>query len=172
MVKRRSVTHAPSAVNGARLMDGSISWDDGIYALPGSPEAKVDTPLVGMNGNQPAGRDPRTIPATVLIDAGFEPVLSKAVRAKCLDCATTAKNVAECHLTHCALWPFRMGVSPFKAKKRLTDAQRDAARESARKARATLRGVGNLPDGDVPELVTGYAGLGDAAHAVNRYGQS
>ena len=86
---------------GTRLMDGSI-WQDGrrVVAAAGSPEAKVETALVTMSGNVPAGRDPRSIPAEVLLAEGFEPALAKAVRLKCLDCATTAQNVAECHLTH------------------------------------------------------------------------
>jgi hypothetical protein len=41
----------------------------------------------------------------------------KAIRAKCVDCS--GGSVAEarrCHLTHCALWAFRMGVNPFHGK--------------------------------------------------------
>ena len=143
----------PSAAGfpkGVRLMDGSL-WQDGhgIVAQPGSPEACVDTVLVGMSGNVPVGRDPRTIPAAVLLAEGFEPMLSKAVRAKCMDCATTARNVAECHLIGCPLWPFRMGSSPFKAKRRLTAEQRVAARERALKSFATVRGPVNMTSGVV-----------------------
>ena len=125
---------------GTRLMDGSI-WQDGrrVVAAAGSPEAKVETALVTMSGNVPAGRDPRSIPAEVLLAEGFEPALAKAVRLKCLDCATTAQNVAECHLTHCPLWPFRMGSSPFKAKRQLTEEQRTAARARAQKMTAARR---------------------------------
>ena len=38
----------------------------------------------------------------------------KAIRAKCLDCSyDQPSEVRDCHLTDCALWPFRMGKNPF-----------------------------------------------------------
>ena len=133
---------------GTRLMDGSI-WKAGkIVGGAGSPEAWVDTPLVGMSGHNPAGRDPRTIPAEVLLAEGFESVLSKAVRLKCIDCAGSVREIAECHLTHCPLWPFRMGTSPFKAKRRLSDEQRAAKRELVRKAAAKRAAVVKLSEAE------------------------
>lgn len=60
----------------------------------------------------------------------------KAIRAKCLDCcADHVSLVAECHITACALHPFRMGKNPFRAKREMSDEQREAAAERLRKAR-------------------------------------
>lgn len=43
----------------------------------------------------------------------------KAIRAKCLDCSCyVAKEVRECRITSCALWPYRMGVRPSTIEKR------------------------------------------------------
>jgi hypothetical protein len=40
-----------------------------------------------------------------------------AIRRKCLDCSGFQQvEVADCHITRCALWPYRMGRNPFHAK--------------------------------------------------------
>ena len=63
------------------------------------------------------------------------PVL-KAIRAKCMDCcAGHTQLVAECHIESCALHPFRMGKNPFRAKREMTDEQREAAADRLRRAR-------------------------------------
>jgi len=37
----------------------------------------------------------------------------KAIRAKCLDCSCDQiKEVRDCHITRCALYPYRMGRRP------------------------------------------------------------
>ena len=37
----------------------------------------------------------------------------KAIRAKCLDCTCNQpKQIRECTITTCALWPYRMGKRP------------------------------------------------------------
>ena len=37
----------------------------------------------------------------------------KAIRAKCIDCSGgSAKEVRECHIRDCELWPYRMGRRP------------------------------------------------------------
>jgi hypothetical protein len=37
----------------------------------------------------------------------------KAIRAKCLDCSChQAKEIRECPITTCPLWPYRMGKRP------------------------------------------------------------
>jgi len=46
----------------------------------------------------------------------------RAIRLKCLDCATTAKGVRFCpcdglNSTACDLWPFRFGKRPKTARK-------------------------------------------------------
>ncbi len=41
----------------------------------------------------------------------FTPI--KAIRAKCLDCTCNQpKEVRDCHITTCTLWPYRMGRRP------------------------------------------------------------
>ena len=37
----------------------------------------------------------------------------RAIRAQCLDCAQSRKEVRLCSLTDCPLWPFRMGWNPW-----------------------------------------------------------
>ena len=50
---------------------------------------------------------------------------STAIRAKCIECSCgSRKEVADCHITKCALWPFRMGKDPFRAAR---NAERAAA---------------------------------------------
>ena len=39
----------------------------------------------------------------------------RAIRAKCLDCAQSCKEVRLCSVTDCPLWPFRMGWNPWLA---------------------------------------------------------
>ncbi len=37
----------------------------------------------------------------------------KAIRAKCMDCTCyQPKEIRECHITKCPLWPYRMGKRP------------------------------------------------------------
>jgi hypothetical protein len=57
----------------------------------------------------------------------------KAIRAKCLDCCNEQPSeVRICHITHCSLWPFRMGKNPFH-KRRMTNKQKQAATQHLRK---------------------------------------
>ncbi len=71
--------------------------------------------------------DPRTLlqknvelPPTK-VPGGTQPVKRtltplRAIRANCLDCcAGQRREVRECHLTDCPLWPFRMGRNPKRA---------------------------------------------------------
>lgn len=44
---------------------------------------------------------------------GKVPIM-RVIRAKCMDCcAGQAPEVRMCPVTECALWPYRMGRSPF-----------------------------------------------------------
>lgn len=52
----------------------------------------------------------------------------KAIRAKCLDCNSTAHEVKLCPCTDCALWPFRLGKNP-NIKKVMSEEQKQASRE-------------------------------------------
>ncbi len=37
----------------------------------------------------------------------------KAIRANCIECSGgSLREVRECHITDCALWPYRMGTHP------------------------------------------------------------
>lgn len=62
----------------------------------------------------------------------------KAIRAKCLHdcCAGSAEEVKNCNCTKCFLWPFRLGKSPFKPERVVTEEQKAAARERMAKLRA------------------------------------
>ena len=48
------------------------------------------------------------------------PNYASAIRRKCIDCCVGDRSeVARCQITNCALWPFRFGSSPFKAKRKV-----------------------------------------------------
>ena len=41
----------------------------------------------------------------------------KAIRAKCIDCSCgSLREVRECHMKDCTLWPYRMGKRPKNDK--------------------------------------------------------
>lgn len=70
----------------------------------------------------------------------------KAIRKFCLDClGGSYREVERCTATDCALYPFRMGKNPFRAKREMTEEQRAAAAERLRKAREN-RGGGKAID--------------------------
>jgi hypothetical protein len=71
----------------------------------------------GDAAGEKVGKLPGSIPLHDLRALGHPESPIKAIRAKCVDCS--GGSVAEarrCHLTHCALWAFRMGVNPFHGK--------------------------------------------------------
>ena len=46
----------------------------------------------------------------------------KALRQKCLDCCVgNAAEVRKCVATDCALWPFRLGINPFRKRSVLSE---------------------------------------------------
>lgn len=60
------------------------------------------------------GRDPRKMAVETLRAIGGSSTPVKAIRSKCMDCCVgSAGEVRKCVTFKCALWPFRMGVSPF-----------------------------------------------------------
>ena len=60
----------------------------------------------------------------------------KAIRGKCLDCcAFSEREVRECELQACALWPFRMASNPYRQRRKLSPEQRRAAVERLQAAR-------------------------------------
>jgi len=62
----------------------------------------------------------------------------KAIRAKCLDCNYTSQEVDLCPCTDCALWPFRHGKNPYRAKRVMSEEQKKAAVVRLAKARRKL----------------------------------
>lgn len=63
----------------------------------------------------------------------------KAIRLFCLDCCGGSSNeVKLCTAPNCALYPFRFGKNPFRAKREITEEQRAAAAERLKKARERL----------------------------------
>lgn len=51
----------------------------------------------------------------------------KAIRAFCLDCCGGNQNcVKDCSAPKCALYAFRLGRNPYRAKRELTEEQRAA----------------------------------------------
>lgn len=51
----------------------------------------------------------------------------KAIRAKCLDCASTSNEVRLCEIQGCPLYAFRFGKNPFRQARILSEEQREAA---------------------------------------------
>ena len=64
----------------------------------------------------------------------------KAIRAKCLDCCGGQySEVKMCPCTNCPLHDFRLGKNPNRKPRNLTEEQREALRERARKAQAARK---------------------------------
>ena len=60
----------------------------------------------------------------------------KAIRAKCMDCSNDSySEIANCPVTNCPLWPFRMGKNPYRKKKELSEEQKAKLLEGLAKAR-------------------------------------
>lgn len=58
----------------------------------------------------------------------------KAIRANCIECCGGSKNeVKLCTCTKCPLWAFRLGKSPYRKGRVLTDEQKQAASERFKK---------------------------------------
>lgn len=78
------------------------------------------------------GRDPRAMSHDELRAMGHVPMsLMEALRARCLDCAGSAQQVAQCMQLRCPSWPLRMGKSPWR--KPPSDEQQEAMRERGRR---------------------------------------
>lgn len=61
----------------------------------------------------------------------------KSIRLKCLDCsAGSPAEVRNCELKHCVLWPYRFGKNPNRAKRPMTEEQKDLLRKRFAAARA------------------------------------
>lgn len=57
----------------------------------------------------------------------------KAIRKYCLVCSCyQSEEVKKCTVYDCYLYPFRMGHSPYRQPRELSDEQREAIRERAK----------------------------------------
>lgn len=55
----------------------------------------------------------------------------KAIRAKCLDCCCFQPvEVEKCPAKRCPIWPFRFGKNPYRTKREVTDAMREALQKA------------------------------------------
>jgi hypothetical protein len=80
------------------------------------------------------GKHPSDVPSNFLSLKFRAQNPLKAIREKCLDCCCgNAAEVRKCVAVDCALWPFRMGMNPFRKKRELTPQQK---REVAERFRA------------------------------------
>ena len=60
----------------------------------------------------------------------------KAILEFCLDCCGGSRSeVKDCTSLKCALYPFRFGKNPYRAKREITEEQREAARVRLAEAR-------------------------------------
>ena len=60
----------------------------------------------------------------------------RAIRAKCVDCsAGSMKEVRECVMLDCPLYPYRLGKSPNRKPRILTEEEREALRQRMAKMR-------------------------------------
>ena len=63
----------------------------------------------------------------------------KAIRLKCLDCSGgSSSEVAQCLLTHCALYPFRLGKNQF-LNRVMAEEQREKRSAHMRELNARLK---------------------------------
>ena len=116
---------------------------------PGTEPAGDDGELIG--------RDPRAMTPAELRALGHAPMPpAKAIRARCLDCCGGAPSeVRKCTATKCPAWPFRMGMSPWRAKRTVspaTLAALAAAREKSSLAEAKIGDAAPSGTDDAPTL--------------------
>ena len=66
----------------------------------------------------------------------------RAIREKCLDCSCQQPiEVKECTVATCALYPFRMGKNPYRAKRVMSPEAVARAKVNLMAARAAQGGV-------------------------------
>lgn len=66
----------------------------------------------------------------------------RAIREKCLDCTCQQPvEVKECTVRACALYPFRMGKNPYRAKRVMSPEAVARAKVNLMAARAAQGGV-------------------------------
>lgn len=66
----------------------------------------------------------------------------KAIREFCIDCCGGVPGeVKTCTSANCALHPFRLGKNPYRAKREMTDEQKEAAKVRLAEARKQRKEV-------------------------------
>lgn len=66
----------------------------------------------------------------------------KAIREFCLECCgDSPSGVKECTSVNCPLYPFRLGRNPYRAKREMTDEQKEAAKIRLAEARKQRKDV-------------------------------
>lgn len=124
----------------------------------------AETRAVGIEDNEglKVGRDPLVMTAAELTALGHAPMSAqKALRLRCLDCcAGSSHEVKLCVSVACPSWPFRLGRSPWKAKREMSPEH--LALLAAARARRLLPegnepddGEEGSPDGVSPENAAG-----------------
>ena len=77
------------------------------------------------DGGERIGKMPTEVPSDFLARYYGEKNPLRAIRAKCLDCCCgSASEVRKCVAVDCSLWPFRIGVNPFRKKRTLSAEQK------------------------------------------------
>jgi hypothetical protein len=91
-------------------------------------------PDSAQDGNL-VGKDPRTLSHEDLGRLGHEPMSAQeALRLRCLDCCGgSPHDVRICTAVTCPSWPFRMGRSPWKEKRILSEERKAKLAERLRK---------------------------------------
>lgn len=97
-------------------MTGSIEKQGIVPVILEKNVFLVASPIAGDGGHE-IGRLPHEIPLSEYRKLGVVESAIKAIRAKCIDCSGgNATEARKCVAYNCALWPFRMGKSPFWGK--------------------------------------------------------
>ena len=103
------------------MTQAKIDWSEGLEEVAG----------VGRD----CGKDPRTLSQETIRKLGHRPMSPlRALRLRCVDCCSGSMNeVRLCAAIACPSWPFRMGFNPWRERKELTRAQREAMAREAKK---------------------------------------
>src|SRR5262245_44408859 len=93
----------------------------------------LESALSGDEGGL-VGKDPRAVSSEILALYYREKNPLNAIRARCLDCCCgQSAEVRKCVSVGCPSWPFRMGVNPFRQKRKVSAEQkRDLAERLSR----------------------------------------
>ena len=73
------------------------------------------------------GKHPRDLSVSDFNDLGYYPKpLLEIIRERCIDCGGDQKSEARaCPHVGCVSWPYRMGTNPLRAKRTLTEKQKE-----------------------------------------------